>query len=383
MPLRVVFDARHARDFGFGTYIRNLLAGFVESGSEDQFTLIARKSDAAEFEELPSNFHLEWYEHDDSARIEHLRFPLYLRKYRADLYHIPLNVVPLTMPRPYVVTVHDLSSLLYEPLPGWRQDLRLYRMQRGLLRAARVIAVSEATRHDVEHLLGIPSSHVRRIYGAPDPRFAHANEAPSEEEFLERRRILARYDITYPFLLYAGAIRPQKNIPRLVEAFALLLGELQKHPVYKDLRLIIIGDQISRDPAVRRAVIHSRIQPMVRFLGFVPHETLRIFYESAAAFVFPSLYEGFGLPPLEAMAAGTPVVASNVTSLPEVVGDAARLVSPDNVFDIMRGMKEVLIDEELRRELRVRGFDRLKRFSWVETARAVLETYHEAVGQKA
>jgi len=380
MPVRIVFDARHVRDFGYGTYIRNLLGGFVATATPDHFTLIAHQGDAQEFGPLPGNFEFAWYEREDLKGMEHLAFPLFLRRFAADLYHIPLNVVPVAMPKPYVVTVHDLSSLMYDSLPGWRKDLRLRRMRRGLLRAERVIAVSEATLHDTEHLLGIPRERVRRIYSAPDPRLLHDASPPSEEEFLERRKILARYDVTYPFLLYAGAIRPQKNIPRLVEAFALLLGELARHPVYKDLRLIIIGDQISRDPNLRRAVIHSRIQPMVRFLGFVPLEVLRVFYEAAAAFVFPSLYEGFGLPPLEAMAAGTPVVASNVSSLPEVVGDAARLVTPDNVFDIMRGMKEVLLDENLRRELRTRGFARLRKFSWTETAREVLEVYHAALG---
>ena len=159
-----------------------------------------------------------------------------------------------------------------------------------------------------------------------------------------------RYQIDYPFLLYVGTIRPQKNIPRLVEAFAVLRGELENHPLYKDLRLIIIGDEISRHPAVRRSVIQTRMEHAVRFLGFVPFDTLRTFYTSAAAFVFPSLYEGFGLPPLEAMASGTPVVTSSVSSLPEVVEDAAVLVNPENVFEIARGIREALTNESPARE---------------------------------
>ncbi len=140
---------------------------------------------------------------------------------------------------------------------------------------------------------------------------------------------------------------------------------------------MIIGDTISQYPGVRQAVIKSRMEHLVRFLGFVPFETLRCFYESAAAFVFPSRYEGFGLPPLEAMACGTPVVTSNVSSLPEVVGDAAMLVNPENVFDIARGIREVLLDEPLRAELIRRGRAQAARFSWERTARAVLEIYLE------
>ena len=167
----------------------------------------------------------------------------------------------------------------------------------------------------------------------------------------EMQRVLDRYRIHYPFLLYVGRTNPQKNIPRLVEAFAVLRGEIQEHPAFRDLRLIIIGDEISRHPALRHAVIQSRVEESVRFLGFVPIETLRAFYQAASAFVFPSLYEGFGLPPLEAMACGTPVVCSHVSSLPEVVGDAAEMVNPENVFDIARGMREVLLNRRTARAI--------------------------------
>ena len=376
MPLRFLFDARHVRDFGFGTYIRNLLSGFARLGAPDEFNLIVRPGDEEELAGLPPNFRIVPYSRPDTGLSEQVAFPWFVRSFHADLSHIPLNVVPAAMPKPYLVTVHDLSSLLFEPLPGWRQDLRLYRMRRGLMRAARVIAVSDSTRHDVEQLLGVPSARVQRIHGAPDPMFVPAPGAETATAE-ERLRVLERYDIHYPFLLYAGTIRPHKNIPRLVEAFALLRGELEGHPTYNDLRLVIIGDVISRYPAVRRAVIQSRVESTVRFLGFVPSETLRVLYAAAEAFVFPSLYEGFGMPPLEAMAAGTPVVASNVTSLPEVVGDAARLVSPENVFEIARGIRDVLLDQELRESLRQRGRERVQLFHWERTAKETLEIYYE------
>src|SRR4029078_5811338 len=125
------------------------------------------------------------------------------------------------------------------------------------------------------------------------------------------------------------------------------------------------------------AVIQSRVEHCVRFLGFVPFDTLRAFYELATGFLFPSLYEGFGLPPLEAMAAGTPVLVSNVSSLPEVVGDAAILVNPENVFDIARGITDMLLDEELRARMIRRGREQAARFSWSWTARQVLEIYQD------
>jgi glycosyltransferase involved in cell wall biosynthesis len=192
---------------------------------------------------------------------------------------------------------------------------------------------------------------------------------------------MERYQIQYPFLLYAGNIRRHKNIPRLVEAFAVVRAELASHPVYRDLHLIIIGDTLSQYPAVRQTVIRTHGEQMVRFLGFVPFETLRCFYQSAAAFVFPSRYEGFGLPPLEAMACGAPVVTSNASSLPEIVGDAAILVNPENVFDIAHGIKDALVDTALRAELIRRGREQASRYSWARTAKQVLEIYQEAAAR--
>lgn len=387
MPLHVAFDARHLRDFGIGTYIRNVIRALAALDHENRYTITAHAEDAKDLAGLPPNYQVVTYPRHDSDLRDQAAFPLFLRQFRADVHHMPLNRVPYWMPKPYVVTIHDMGTLLFERAPGWRQSLRHYLFRRGLLKADKVIAVSEATRRDVEHFLNIPASRIRRIYNAPDPRFAaHPNPAdaraggPGTADH-ERRRILERYQITYPYLLYTGTIRAQKNIPRMVEAFAVLRGDLEGHPVYRDLRLIIIGDEISRYPSVRQAVNKTHMEQAVRFLGFVPFDTLRVFYESAAAFVFPSLYEGFGLPPLEAMASGTPVITSNVSSLPEVTGDAAMVVNPDNVFDIARGIREVLIDATLRRELITRGFRQANSFSWDITARDVLDTYREVAGK--
>ena len=220
---------------------------------------------------------------------------MFLRKLEADLFHIPLNAVPLLMPKPYLVTVHDMSTLLFASQQGYGNRLRHFYLRRGLIRADRVIAVSMATCRDVEAVLGIPASRMRVVYNAPDPTF-HAPSAPalapghgegSPNYPAEIQRVLDRYGIQHPFLLYVGRTNPQKNIPRLVEAFAVLRGEIQNHPVYHDLRLLIIGDEISRYPALRHAVIQSRVEDTVRFLGFVPIDTLRAFYQAASAFVFP------------------------------------------------------------------------------------------------
>jgi glycosyltransferase involved in cell wall biosynthesis len=376
-PLHIVIDARRIRDFGIGTYIRSLAQALGAIDTANRYTLVSGPEDIRDLENLPENFSTSLYAGDDESHLDNVLFPMYLRGLAPDLVHVPLNRVPLFMIQPYVVTVHDLANLFFEweEYSRLRLQLRRYRLMRGLARASRVIAVSEATRRDVEHMAGVAPHRMRLVYNAPDPAFLEPDGVHGPEE---RRRIMERYQIQHPFLLYAGNIRRHKNIPRLVEAFAVVREQLDSHPLYHDLRLVIIGDNISQYPAVRQAVIRSRVEHMVRFLGFVPLETLRCFYQSAAAFVFPSRYEGFGLPPIEAMACGTPVVTSNVSSLPEVVGDAAILVNPENVFDIVRGIRDALLDEPLRASLICRGREQASRFSWSRTARQVLEIYQEA-----
>jgi glycosyltransferase involved in cell wall biosynthesis len=380
MALHIVIDARRIRDFGIGTYIRSLLHALGALDTNNHYTLVTGPAEAGLLAGLPENFRSTIYARNDHSYLDHIAFPMYLRGLRPDLVHIPLNRVPILMIKPYVVTIHDMANLFFEEEYGnFRMQLRRFRFRRGLKRANRVIAVSDATRRDVETLMGVPPERIRRVYNAPDPGFSGDQAASNPDE---KRRIMERYQINYPFLLYAGNIRRHKNVPRLVEAFAVVREQLASHPVYKDLRLVIIGDTISQHPLVRQTVIKSRVEHAVRFLGFVPFETLRCFYETAAAFVFPSRYEGFGLPPLEAMACGAPVVASNVSSLPEVVGDAAIQVNPENVFDIARGIRDVLLDEPLRNDLIRRGRIQAARFSWDRTAEQVLQIYREAAAER-
>jgi glycosyltransferase involved in cell wall biosynthesis len=384
--VKIAVDVRRIRDFGVGTYIRNLLHALSSIGSGHEYDLICCAEDKPQFAALPKNFRTVIYNRRDSARLDHVDLPRLLHRLRPDVTHIPFHRVPLLMPKPYLVTIHDLSSLFFDDASGMLHAARVFRLRRGLERADRIITVSGATQRDVTNLVPAAASRIRLIYNAPDPEFmerrlpSDARAAGPEAAARERHRILERYQIRYPFLLYAGSIRPQKNIPRLIEAFAVARCSLENHRGYKDLRLIIIGDEISRHPDVRRAVIHSRVENCVRFLGFIPFDTLRIFHELATAFVFPSLYEGFGLPPLEAMASGTPVIASAVSSLPEVVGGAAMLVNPENIFDIARGITEVLLNDELRQNLIVKGRKQAASFSWARTAREVLDLYEESSG---
>src|SRR6185312_5340968 len=194
----------------------------------------------------------------------------------------------------------------------------------------------------------------------------------------EMNRVRERYQLTKPFVLYAGNIKPHKNLERLIEAFNLL----RLHsPDLRDVQLLIIGDEISKYATLRRAVHRHKLHKHVRFFGFVPDQTLAALYRLANVFVFPSLYEGFGLPPLEAMASGTPVITSNVSSLPEVVGDAALLIDPYEPRAIADAVRRVLADPELREDLRQRGLRRVKEFSWERSVRRVREIYGEVMAE--
>ncbi|MBV8476123.1 MAG: glycosyltransferase family 4 protein, partial [Acidobacteria bacterium] len=277
----------------------------------------------------------------------------------------------------YVMTVHDVLEHMASARgqSDVRRSLHFHMTRRVLRGAARIFAVSQFTKSELEKLFGIPSVRVETVYNAIDERFLHGHASEADHEFIAQR-----YQVHYPFVLYAGRISPHKNLVRIIEAFSALKAALEKDALYPDLKLIIIGDELSKHPDLRRTVVKSGVQNEVRFLGFVPIEVLRIFYDEAKVFVFPSLYEGFGLPPLEAMAHGTPVVTSNTSSLPEVVGTAAVLVNPENVFEIMRALHRVLTDQELREKMKQRSSEQSKRFSWDSSARRIFQVYEEVVG---
>jgi glycosyltransferase involved in cell wall biosynthesis len=247
-----------------------------------------------------------------------------------------------------------------------------FMMGSAVRRSALVFTVSEASRRDILHFY--PWADADRVIVIPNAIDPDLLEDPGPEEM---ERVHERYQVRGRFVLFAGNIKPHKNLERLVEAFALL----RARPGNEDLRLFIIGDEVSRYPSLRRIMEARGIRQDVRFFGFVPHRTLAALYRLASVFAFPSLYEGFGLPPLEAMACGTPVVTSKVSSLPEVVGDAAVLVDPMSVEDIARGLEQVLTDETLRASLIEKGHARARSFSWDRSARAVHSGYLRALGQ--
>jgi glycosyltransferase involved in cell wall biosynthesis len=378
--VKIAIDIRRIGDFGVGTYIRNVLRALGRLDQETTYVLIGPPEKFRDIDPLPRNFEGVALTAPEASFAGFLGFRRILRHEHCQLVHIPhLSWLPQSLPCPCVITVHDVLEHMYRQHEhsGIRRAAHFHLTRRVLQRAARIFAVSNFTKKDVEALFRIPPEKIEVIYNAIDERFrlGHATDA-------DRQFIAERYQVNYPFILYAGRISPHKNVGRIIEAFSALKTELDKESKFPDLKLIIIGDELSRQPELRRTVVRSAVQNDVRFLGFVPIEVLRIFYDTAKIFVFPSLYEGFGLPPLEAMAHGTPVVTSNTTSLPEVVGNAAVLVNPENLFEIMRALHRVLLDQPLRDKMKQRGYEQAAHFSWEASARRILQAYREVLGGK-
>ena len=375
--MRVAIDIRRINEFGVGTYTRNAIRTLARLDSFNEYFLLGIPGRLGDIEPLPDNFITLPTHPNEFSLNSYLELNRILKQHRCDLLHVPhLFWKPQSVPCPYVVTVHDLLDHLYRAnSASWvKRQLHFEFTKRVLHSAARIFAVSNFSKQDTERLFAVPGDRIEVIYNALDDRFrqGHATDA-------DRKLIAERYQVTYPFLLYAGRISPHKNVIRIIEAFSALKAELQKEGQFPDLKLIIIGDELSKHPDLRRAVIKSRVQNDVRFLGFVPIGVLRIFYDLAKIFVFPSLYEGFGLPPLEAMAHGTPVVTSNTSSIPEVVGNAAVMVNPENVFEIMHALHRVLLDQPVREKLKARGVLQAQKFSWDDSVRRMLEVYYEVV----
>jgi len=369
--VRIGIDARKLHDFGIGTYIRNLLQQLAILDRQTEFVLICRPEDAATLASVGENFRPVPETAGNYSLAEQVKIPLALRREGVTLFHAPHYVLPPLVGCRAVVTIHDCIHLMFPQYLPNRLALTFARNSIAVAarRAARVLTVSESSKRDILRFVDVPPDKIDVIYNAYDERFAIE---PREDDVV---RVRERYQLHDPFVLYAGNVKPHKNLERLIEAFDLVRARGLDH-----LKLVLIGDEISRYAALRRAVHQHHLHKHVRFLGYMSQETLAVMYRLAGVFVFPSLYEGFGLPPLEAMASGTPVVTSNVSSLPEVAGDAALLVDPYDPEAIGDGIYRVLTDEALRCGLRQRGIARARQFSWEASVSRVREIYGQVNG---
>jgi glycosyltransferase involved in cell wall biosynthesis len=366
--MRVAIDARKLHDFGIGTYTRNLLRQLARLDHDSEYVLLCHPSDLGLEAQLGPNFRTVLEPSPNYSIQEQFHVPWVLHRERPDVFHAPHYVLPPAARCRSVVTIHDCIHLMF---PQYLPNRAAYLYAKASMwvavhRSHRILTVSEASKRDIMHFFNVDPEKIVVVYNAIDERF---RVAPPKEDV---ERVRERYQLHHKFVLYAGNIKPHKNLVRVIEAFDAL-----RQRGFDELKLLIIGDEISKTPSLRRAVHKHKLHKHVRFLGYLTDETLAILYRLAAVFVFPSLYEGFGLPPLEAMASGTPVVTSNVSSLPEVAGGAAVLVDPYDVVSIVEGIERVLTDSTLAAELRSRGIARAGEFSWERSVARTRELYAE------
>ena len=354
---------------GIGQYILRLTQALARLDQEDEFILFKSRKDRTLLVDQP-NFKIQKLWTPSHHRFERLAMSVELAPFALDVLHSPDFIPPAGARCPTAITVHDLAFLLY-PRFLTRESARYYgQVDEAARTAAHIIAVSESTKRDTVRLLGVPDEKITVIYEAAHPLFTPM----TNEEALARVR--ARYELPEEFVLFVSTIEPRKNIPTLLRAFRRLRDNYKSNAT-----LVIAGHRGWLVEEVDAVIEELQLGDYVRRLGGVANEELVYLYNAARLFVFPSFYEGFGLPPLEAMACGTPVIVSNTSSLPEVVGDAGWLVNPEDVEGLTVAMYRILSDENLRREMRAKGLKRAATFSWDRAARQTIQVYRKVADQ--
>jgi len=351
---------------GSGQYIRHLLKALAKVDPTNEYILFGPAIRDSQF--AIRNLRKLWF--------EQISFPRACRG--LDLAHVPYFAPPLFPTIPTVVTIHDLIPLimpLYRGPPLVRAYTRL--VAEAARKADAVIADSQASKRDIVRLLRIPASRVHVVYLAADEVF-HPLEDETRIAVVRRK-----YNLPPSYFLYLGGFDQRKNIPTLLKAFAHLV---KTSPAMRRLPFLVIAGKLpERDtplfPDPRRSMSKLRLEGRVIFTGWVPEEDKPALYSAALAFVFPSLYEGFGLPVLEAMACGTPVIVSDRASLPEVVGEGGILVDPEDIRGMAKAMEALFADDELRTELRQKALAQAFKFDWEKSAQETLRIYQETASR--
>jgi glycosyltransferase involved in cell wall biosynthesis len=370
--LRIAIDA-HSVGTGLGgneSYATNLIEALAEIDQTNRYTLYVTKREAVE------RFGNRWPNFSVRSTLPHtplIRIPLTLsaelRRNPVDLLHVQFTSPPFS-PCPVVVSIHDLS---FEHLPEtfkWRSRKQLrITVRRTARQASQVIALSQYARDDIVNTYKVSPEKISVI-----PLSAGDHFRPIVNEG-ELQRVRQTYGIKGEYMLSVGAIQPRKNLGRLIAAYARLR---RAKPEVKLPKLVLAGKCGWLYDETFRAIKELELSEAVIVTGYVPANDLPALYSGAVCFIYPSYFEGFGLPPLEAMQCGVPVIAGDRTSLPEVVGDAGILVDPYDVDALAAALEKVVSDADLRSELRVKGLARAKLFEWRETARQTLAVYRKA-----
>jgi glycosyltransferase involved in cell wall biosynthesis len=378
LRIGVDYTAAVRQGGGIGRYTRNLMRAVADLDSRNQYVLLVAGgwTKGENQEHWPGNFHLCSLPLSDrwmNLLWQRLRIPVPVRWFTGplDLFHSPDFVLPPTGRLPAILTVHDLSFLRVPQffVSGFREYLESA-VSRAVNNATHILVDSDSTRRDLAELMGVEARRVTVVYPGVESRFRPI----LDRNLLDSVRV--QYGLPERFILGLSTLQPRKNFQGLIAAFEKLLATQRDPPVFKDLKLVIAGGKGWMYDETLSSVERLGLQDKVLFPGFIKDEDLPALYTLASVFAFPSWYEGFGLPILEAMACGTPVVAADNSSLPEVAGDAALMVDASDTVGLSRSLARVLIDEALRRQLEASGRKQAARFTWQAAAAKLVHAYN-------
>lgn len=355
---------------GVGTYLKNLLEGLSTLDSDHQYILFFDEEPPQKLDFLEElNFTTRTLRLPLGQNLttwNNLRLPFELRLHPVDVFHFPFYTVPLLKSAKWVVSIHDITYKIHPEWFDWKGWLTFRPFSYWAVKMAeRILTCSYASKEDILRCYKIPEQKVVVTYYGVSKDFQPVDNPD------KLAQVQKKYHLHHPLILYVGSFTVRKNLVRLIRAFHRLIAEKKL-----DAYLLLVGRPLSPSLDLPSLVKELELEHRISFISdYIPQEVLCLLYNLADLFVYPSLYEGFGLPPLEAMACGTPVVTSNISSLPEIVGDAAILINPYNPGEIAEALFEGLTNGVLREELVQKGRERVQQFSWKKTAQETLQVY--------
>lgn len=360
---------------GVGNYVLHLIQNLRQVDPEPIYYFLAQKKNLSLLGHLAreQNPFLTLFSHENHPLgdfWEHFILPWHLMKKGIDVFHGPASLIPFRKNHfKLVVTIHDLVAFLFpETIPLKYGAYMRYLLRQAVKKADKIVAVSNHTQQDLVKIMKVPPEKIVVIHEAPSPIFRPVD---SKEIW---PRLKDRYGVSRKFIYHLGNIEPRKNLIVLLEAFTLVCRELGN-----EYQLVVSGQKGWLIRSLSQFLKNYPARDQVLFTGYVPMEDLPLFMSGADLFVFPSLYEGFGLPVLEAMSCGTPVISSNRSSIPEIVGSAAILIDPTDIQDLAGRMIELLRNQEEKKQLSRAGLEQAARFSWLEAARKTLDVYRAVI----
>ncbi len=366
--MRIGIDARLVfyNRAGIGQYILRLIEALSQvHPDEDTFMVLQSRKDKSSIIEA-NGFLRKSLWTPSHNRFEQTALSFEISRLGLDLLHSPDFIPPFRRNCKSVITIHDLAFLLY-PHFLTKESARYYgQIDQAWRKSDHIIAVSEATKQDSIKMLGVPEQKITVIYEAANPIY---RPLPKDEAW---QHVKTKYNFEQDFILSVSTIEPRKNLPGLLQAYRRLRDEYKREEL-----LVLAGANGWLWEEVYETVERLDLKKHVAFLGHVPSDDLVYLYNAARIFVHPAFYEGFGLPPLEAMNCGVPIIVSNTAALPEVVGDAALMIDPHDLDGLTVAMWRALTEEELRRDLISKGLKRAKKFSWLRAAAETLAVYHK------